>query len=140
MKFTIVGCSAKKHTDSAPAEQFYQGQLFQAAVKYCKTNGREWNILSAKQGLVLPHWRIHPYDLKISELTEAERYYLITRVRFALNSRVSFRDTLELLCGRDYCAVIEEAAAGRWQISRPMQGLGIGYQLQWLKANAKEAA
>lgn len=140
MKCIIVGCSAKKHTKLAPAKEFYRGQLFQAARRYCETNRLYWSILSAKYGLVEPVSVIHPYDLTIGELDEAHRSNLVARVRYSLSVRVPLGDTLELLCGRDYCQVIEEAAAGRWRISRPMQGLGIGKQLQWLKVNAKEAA
>lgn len=128
MKCTIVGCSAKKHTKSAPAKDF------------CETNRLYWNVISAKHGLVEPVSVIHPYDLTIPDLYEAHRSSLVARVRYSLSVRVPLGDTLEPLCGRDYCQVIEEAAAGRWRISRPMQGLGIGKQLQWLKANAKEAA
>lgn len=43
--------------------------------------GATWGIVSAKYGLLLPDDRISPYNVRMDELTDAERRVVVLKVR-----------------------------------------------------------
>ena len=126
----IIGCSKLKLKGSTKAKDLYQGQLFKKARKYCENRQLPYYILSARYGILDPESHIDYYDTTIKDLTKLQLTELVGRVRIAL-SKLEVSEVV-LLAGENYYKVIEEAAP-ELTITRPMQGLGIGQQLKWLK-------
>ena len=137
----LVQCSKSKSEYNEKAKELYTSDLFTKSYHYGLSLYEpgvrsEIMILSAEHGLVDPDERLDPYDQALSNLTRQERRdwsqsvyaQLKTRYCFALPDRITFlagkcyREDLEHLV-REYDGVKTEA---------PLQGLGIGEQLQKL--------
>ena len=73
MHVGLVACAATKLDHPAPARELYASDLFQKAAAYCDRTYDRWYVLSAKHGLVRPDQVIEPYDLRLDDLSPAER-------------------------------------------------------------------
>lgn len=91
MRVGLIACCKTKLDHAAPARDLYCSPLFKACkqwiigANYLRRDGvnpedhpelcrvREWGILSAKHGLVMPDQVIEPYDLCLGDMTRAER-------------------------------------------------------------------
>jgi len=125
----LVACCGPKLKGRHRAADLYQSDLFIKSRRWAEQNGDEWAILSAKHGVVYPDIIIEDYNTTLNEMPAPERRKWAELVRDQLRFRKS--DTIVLLAGNRYC----EWADQTWNIARPMQGLGIGQQLQWLNIN-----
>lgn len=152
----LVGCGKQKQARPAPAGELYTGQLFRAAKRYAEQHGDAWAILSAKHGLVLPGQVLEPYDLAMDQLQAAsDRNAWAGRVQAGLacflmerphlmEKRGGFRRLvpgfrMTILAGRRYVEPIAARRIGQ-NISTPLDGLGIGQRLAWLKQQEGGAA
>lgn len=154
-RVALVSCGSKKLCRAAPAKDLYQGALFKAARGWAEANADAWAILSAKHGLLDPEAVIDPYDARMprkrlwrdvwgGRVLEAvfHRWCLPADPRNDFDP--AYAPTFVLLAGADYCGwsgVDGCVHAGPWgwvklTIVRPLQGLGIGQQLQWLRRGA----
>lgn len=151
----IIACGKqKRHTsDPVPARDLYIGNVFTARRRYVEATCARWFILSAKHGLVAPDTPLVWYDETWSHLDAATcrhrhlvfaggvaRAFTSGRVRFVPGERgpVGWGKHLVVLGGGHYRAVIELAASrAGWEatVTYPLEGLGLGKQLAWLKAN-----
>lgn len=132
----IVGCGATKQEVPSAARHLYTGPLFTAALKYARSisNDAGIRVLSAKYGLVNLDAILTPYDVTWG------RAGCISRDDLAAQLPVSWKcNQFILLCGHPYRAALGEAYRHRFHseisAAAPMEHLGIGKQLQWLKEN-----
>jgi len=102
----IVGCSKKKLSHSAPAKDFYQGQLFKMVKKLVTQNNFDYRALSGKYGLLSPDEMVTPYDQKIENSKES-----IKAIRDLTLPKLSKilpeYDSIILIMGKTYRKVIE---------------------------------
>ncbi len=124
----LVACSAGKLDRPAPARELYVSPLFCKASAWVEANCSRWFILSAKHGLVSPETILEPYNQTLGTMSADERAAWSSRVRWQLHTLALHNCRLVLLAGEHYAA----PTAGL-NVERPLQGLGIGQQLQWLK-------
>lgn len=93
-----------------------------------RANCDQWFILSAKHGLLSPFDEVESYDHTL--------YNAGSRRLWSINLRNQLQpfkhDHLIVLAGERYCGW-----ADGFNVTRPMQGLGIGRQLQWLTTNTQ---
>ena len=83
----VIACGKKKAEGPAPARDFYVGGPTQEVLAVAEAKGRTF-ILSALHGLVDPDSIIvRPYDLKLDELSDAERLAWLLKVRAQLRAR-----------------------------------------------------
>lgn len=68
----LVTCSKEKLKAPARAQELYTSERFQAARELAQTLGANWYIISGKHGLLSPDQIIEPYDMHLSEKSEAE--------------------------------------------------------------------
>lgn len=122
-----MACCGKKLPHAAPAGQLYRSGLFLKASAWARKHGDAWLILSAKHHVVGPQVVLEPYDLSLDGLTAAQRRAWDERVRDFLNPS----HTYTVLAGQKYCGWMTE----RYEVDRPLAGMGIGEQLAWLKNN-----
>lgn len=139
MRIGLVACSKMKRMWPASAQDLYTSPLFHAAHAYCERTYDSWYILSAKHGLVAPATAIEPYDVTLSRMTAAEREQWYRTTLGDLNRlQLSERDTLYVHAGQLYRGWID-----RWgvcPVEVPLEGLGIGRQLQWYRIKADEGS
>lgn len=135
----ILGCGAKKLDQPSRARDLYTGSLFKASLAYALSQVSDTSIrvLSAKHGLVLLDATLAPYDatwksgpcISTGELA-AQMPATWTAANFVL------------LCGLDYRMALGYAYDSRFhkpmKAKIPMEGLGIGQQVKWLKEQTKE--
>lgn len=131
----LVACAGRKQQVLSPAKDLYTSTLFKASRRYAERCGDVWYILSARYGLVHPDQVLEPYNSSLAEMPRAARTDWSQRVFEALRATVlsGTRDQVVFLAGRHYRAHLEGLLrAFGYRVAVPMQGLGIGQQIQWL--------
>jgi hypothetical protein len=149
VKLIIVGCGKEKRQHECAAKDLYTGQLFRFSRTYAETFGDGWLIASAKYGLVPPSRLIEPYDRTIDQLKPDElrqfqgwcqvdlsRYFHdVLRVPLTLG-RWHWMPEIVFLAGERYInAICDGTFLANYpdKISKPLEGMGIGDRLRWLK-------
>lgn len=131
------------------AKNLYIGELFKKARRLIEIRKLEWWILSAKYGLTTPTQAVSSYDLTLADLTNDERGDWGIDVSFTLHNELSALGyvpsdtTIEIYAGTQYAELIASRLARRGYIlTRPLEGLSIGQQLQKMNQliEAEEAA
>lgn len=134
----LVACVGKKKDAAAPAGELYESNWFKKARAYAEAEADDWFILSAKHGLIAPDAMIAPYDVTLNTMSAEARRDWSARVFDQICARVPRQSRLMFLAGRRYReGLIENGLAHYgYAVEVPMQGLGIGQQLAWLRRRA----
>jgi hypothetical protein len=129
----LVSCAGSKLSRPAEAKDLYVSSLFQKSRAYAERVGRAWFVLSAKHGLLRPGDVIEPYDVTLKELTYLDRRAWAEQVFARLVPQLGEGDRVVFLAGATYREHLEKLLASKGiETEAPMEGLGIGKQLQWL--------
>jgi len=129
----LIACASKKRALAAQARDLYDSVLFQKSREYVECNCDSWYVLSAKHGLVTPTEIIAPYEETLNTKTVAERRAWAERVWASLKSQVKPSDRVTILAGQKYREnLVKRISEHGCCIEVPMEGMGIGEQLQWL--------
>lgn len=143
----VVGCGKAKLDHAAPASDLYTGSLFRAARRYAEASKATWGVLSAAHGLIRPTLIVRPYDQVLGLRGEALRSW--ARKAACQIEQVRDREQtswlvpwgpVELLAGKRYVEPLAselDSLGIEWLA--PLEGLGIGHRLQWLKCAAEAA-
>ena len=130
----LVSCVGQKLDHTARAEELYNSPWFKAATQFAKTNYESWAVLSAEHGIVEPEEEVAPYETTLNSMSFKERKTWANSVIYQLY--YGDWDNVVILAGEKYrqylAAWLEDNG---FSYEAPMAGLGIGQQLQWLKAN-----
>ena len=128
----LIACCKEKLKHSAPAKDLYVSALFQKSRAWAENNGYPFAILSAKHGVIDPDAIIDPYDLSLNGMSNVGRTRWNYKVENQLMSRADLRSTdrLIVLAGKHYLGF---SALVPFAIETPLEGLGIGKRLSWLK-------
>jgi hypothetical protein len=133
-KIGLVACCGEKLSHKAPASELYQSALFKKSRLYVEQTCDAWGILSAMHGFIIPTRCIEPYDVTLARMTVKERSAWSAEVRRQLIGRychfVPEKLLFVILAGADYRAPFKDDFP--FAVEFPLQGLGIGKQLQWL--------
>ncbi len=155
----LIGCGKKKRTFACPARELYIGPLFTAAREWAEANADAYWIASAKHLILAPDQVIEPYDLSMRDLdaetrrTRARQIQLHFRSRwidfctFEKNARgfivAKTRPRVVLLASRDYLLGFyewRERHRDSFAFEMPLEGMGIGQQLAWLRQTKRRTA
>ena len=130
----ILGCVSSKARGPARAKDLYVSPLWHKRRAYAEATGRPWVIFSAKHGILDPDEVIEWYDVALAKLPAAIRQErgrdAVAQLdrRFGPLSGKSF----EVHAGSAYAGALEGPLAARGaELINPVEGLSIGYQLQW---------
>ncbi len=126
--YVLIACCAKKSDYAARAEDLYQSELFLKSKAWAELFGISWHILSAKHGVIPPGRVIKPYDESLNSKSASEIVAWNKLVRSQMGPLDIKRPTV-VLAGSNYRGWIQPSD----NVLVPMQGLGIGSQLAWLK-------
>ncbi len=131
-KIVLIACSKTKQPISSRAEDLYNSHLFKLSLKYAKTlKPKKTFILSAKHHLLKPKTIIEPYNLSLNSLSISEVRTWADTVIDQLKKESNLEtDQFIFLAGKQYRRFLTPSI-NHYEI--PMQGLGIGEQLHYLK-------
>lgn len=143
----LVGCCKRKLHHAAPARDLYCSPLFHLCRTWAERNANAWAILSACYGVVPPDAIIEPYDTTIAERRPFDQptlsrkefgtwLYAQVQAWRAPYATPTQGPTLVILAGKNYWHWLTD----RLDFSVPLDGLGIGERLQWLKQQTTIAA
>lgn len=125
-RIVVVACCGKKLPYAAPAKDLYQSELFRKSRRYAEQHGDQWLILSALHGVVYPDETIEPYDVTLNDMGADARRKWSHKIAEQLQDYQN--DQITVLAGSAYCGWIDQFQ----NVTRPMEGLGIGQQLAHL--------
>ncbi len=128
----LISCVSKKATQKAQAKDLYISPLFRMNLAYARSlRPEKIFILSARYGAIDLEEEIEPYEqtLNTMRLQEVERW--AEKVIDQIQGKIDFEnDKVVFLAGERYRRFLMPLFKNA---SVPMQGLGIGRQLQYLK-------
>jgi len=134
MKIALISCSSKKSNKIEKAKNLYTSQLFKSALRYAEKNSNKIFILSAKHHLLNLEQEIEPYNLTLNNMKDNEIKLWADKVLEQLSQLTNLKeDEFIFLAGERYRRYLIPQIKN---YSIPMQGLGIGKQLKWLKENS----
>jgi hypothetical protein len=128
----LVSCVSKKGSSPAPAKDLYASEWFRRVRHFIENKGSPWFILSAKYGLVLSNQTLDPYDLTLNKMSIADRHAWADRVKLQMDREFRSYHTIVVFAGLGYRKLLMDYLKKRWTVEIPLEGLGIGKQLQWL--------
>lgn len=138
----LIACCAQKSEEPALAKDLYQSPLFKKSREYAEKNADQYFIMSALLGLVSPDSFIGPYECSMYDKTARGRRIWAGTVASQLRGAIHDGDTLIILAGRMYrdeLLIIFNLWYPNLNVQIPLEGLGIGQQLQALtKENLHE--
>lgn len=133
----LVSCVGQKRNAAAPARELYTSPWFRGVRRYVEARDAAWCILSAEHGLVYPRQVLAPYEKTLNKMPISERRAWAAGVRTRLASTLSFFDRVVVFAGARYREFLIDYLRENIEVEVPLEGLGIGEQLGWLKrANA----
>ena len=129
----LVACVKAKRDEPSPASRLYESTWFRKARAYAETKADTWRILSAKHGVLDPREVIAPYDTSLVDFSASKRREWADGVLKSLDGFLDSADEVIILAGRRYREYLTGPLRERdYKVSVPMEGLGIGEQLQFL--------
>jgi hypothetical protein len=130
----IIGCVSSKQRGPAKARDLYTSPLFQKRRRYAEATGRPWVIFSAQHGILDPDDVIKWYDVALKLLPTRVRRQKGAEAAAQLQSRFGPLDgkVFEIHAGDAYVSALREPLRARGaKLVNRLEGLGIGFQLQW---------
>ena len=131
-RIVLLSCVSKKLDTKSRARDLYVSPLFRYALKYAESlDTDKIFILSAKYGLVGLDEEIEPYELTLNGMKSIEKKVWADNVLKQLASECDLdNDEFVFLAGENYRKYMVPHIKN---YNVPMQGLGIGKQLKFLK-------
>ena len=135
-KIILISCSSKKIPYRTKAKDIYSSPLFKLNLKYAESlNPDKIFILSAKYGLLDLNQEIKPYNTTWNKMKDDEIKLWANKVLENLSRETNLKhDEFIFLAGEKYRKYLVPKI-NNYKI--PLQGLGIGKQLKFLKENVK---
>lgn len=140
MKIALVSCTKLKADYPCSAKEMYQkSTFFKKAIQYIEQqNYHDWFVISAKYGILRKHEEIEPYDLTLNNMTVIERKKwsdMLLKQIISLQINIS---QIDFYAGKKYREYLIPAIEEKGIICKvPLQGKGIGEQLQYYSLNTK---
>lgn len=136
MEIAMISCTKAKTNYKCPARELYsKSNLFKKAVMYIEKNHYDnWYVLSAKHGLVDKDREIEPYEVTLNNMKAEERKRwanLVYKQTLELNLNLQ---EIDFYAGKKYREyLIPHFQEKGIKCNVPLEGMGIGEQLQFYK-------
>lgn len=131
-KIVLIGCVKKKRSFKCRADEMYISDFFKKNLAYAKSlNADDIFILSAKYGLLKLDSQIEPYDLTLNKFNAESLRDWSDHTILQLEEVADLtEDKFVILAGNNYR---KHLIKNLKDYEIPLEGLGIGKQLQFLK-------
>lgn len=130
----LISCGKNKLEYSAEAKDLYIGDLFKKARAYAEKVHDEWLILSALHQIVSPEQMLEPYNLTLNDASKEELISWSKDVFDTIKSKYKNDTKIYIYAGSNYRKHLQPLLEQHgYDVTVPMQGLGIGQQKAWLK-------
>ena len=126
----LIACSNKKANAPMQARDLYQGQAFKFSRQLAEKTGADYWILSALHGLVHPEEKIAPYNEYLGGMTKAQRTTWAIKTAQQIKRAGLTDSPVTFLAGGLYAEPLAQIFT---HAMRPLAGMGIGQQLNYLK-------
>ena len=134
----LISCVKTKRPFRCQAKDLYVSQLFSKARKHAEGVEGVWFILSAEYGLLSPDRIVSPYERTLNKMLKGEREAWAQKVLLQIEAELPNLKRVVFLAGQRYREnLIYPLRARGLEVATPMEGLGIGKQLRWLKQNSR---
>ena len=132
MKIALIACCKSKAAHRCPARDLYISPLFKGSYAFAKKLcADKIFILSAKHCLVAEDEELEPYNTTLNNMKVEDIKYWAEEVKRALREKTDVEnDEFIILAGEKYRKYIVDILKHK---SVPLQGMGIGKQLSYLK-------
>jgi hypothetical protein len=132
-RVALVSCVKAKRPSAAPAGDLYTSRLFLALRAYAVARADAWYVLSAEHGLLRPDQIVAPYERTLNDMPKRDRVAWAERVQRQLLEVLPTGAEVILLAGVRYREGLVPFLRTRgFSVAVPLEGLGIGRQLQKL--------
>lgn len=132
----LLACVSRKAPTAEAARELYRSPWFRKARAWVEARlapQDRWFILSAEHGLLPPEQLTAPYEKSLTRMKAPARKAWAARVLPALERQLRPGDHVVFLAGTRYReGLVPAVKALGATVHVPMEGLGIGKQLQWL--------
>jgi hypothetical protein len=128
----LVSCVSLKRDQTCEAQNLYCSDWFKKARAFAEISGDRWLILSARHGALEPDFIIEPYDQTLYGQKRQERQAWASRTAATLRDSIPPQSKIIILAGEIYREFLIPLLSDRYAIEIPLEGLGIGKQLQAL--------
>ena len=139
MKIALVSCVKTKQAgrEYHKAGDLYTSPLFKGMRRYAEKHADRWFILSAMHGLMTPEKLVLPYEKTLGSMNDRQRAAWSAPISRELENILKPGDEVIFLAGRAY----RDYVGGNFarlgvSVTVPMEGMGLGQQLQWLRSAA----
>lgn len=132
MKIVLIQCCSQKNSIRDKAINVYASPLFKYSLGYAKSLSPDMiYILSAKYGIITPDTIISDYNMTLNKMSLPDRKrWAYTVLQYLGNHTRLKTDEYIILAGQKY----REYLVPYMNYYRiPLEGMRIGYQLQYLK-------
>jgi cytoplasmic iron level regulating protein YaaA (DUF328/UPF0246 family) len=131
-QIALIACASKKISTPDKARNIYISPLFKLSMKYAEQlEPDQIFILSALHGLLDPNKVIDPYNVTLNKFSSSEIRAWANNVLSDLGSVANLKkDHFIILAGTNYRKYLTPHL-GSYEV--PLEGKGIGKQLQYLK-------
>jgi hypothetical protein len=138
-RIVLISCVSKKRSEPAKARDLYISPLFQMGLQYAQSSMPDAiYVLSAKYGLVELDQPLSPYEDTLNGKSDAEIRQWAHTVVQQLGARADLEhDEFIILAGERYR---RHLVPHLQHVCIPMEGLGIGKQLGFLKQRMSKAS
>lgn len=128
----LVSCVSVKAKEALPAQDFYLSAWFKKCRAYIEQCGLDWEIVSAKHGLVAIDSVLHPYDETLNDASAEQKKQWAKKVFLQVEEKYKTGTRFLIFAGQNYRSfltpMLNEAG---YHCEVPLEGLGIGQQLAW---------
>lgn len=136
-RVVLISCVSTKLEVKAKAQDLYISPLFKMNLAYARSqNPDAIYILSAKYGLLELDNMVEPYNETLNTMKSSEIKDWALDVIDQMQEKIDFKnDEITFLAGERYRKFLMPLCRN---VSVPLEGLGIGRQLQFLKRALQE--
>lgn len=131
MKIALVSCVSKKQDGIHKAKDLYISDWFKKVRLHVEDKYNSWYILSAKYYLVNPEQEIEYYEMYLPNQTKEYKQQWSNKIIEQLNILPC---EVDIFAGKEYrkylIPLLEQKG---FKVNVPLEGLGIGQQLSWLR-------
>ena len=132
----LISCASKKLNNKAKAKDLYISPLFKLNLSYAQSlNPDNIFILSAEHGLLNLDDEISPYNKTLNKMSNDEIEKWSVNVKEQLNKVIDMNNDKVIFLAREKYRRYLMPYIKNYEV--PLQGLGIGKQLRYLKERLK---